>query len=494
MLFNSLSFAFYLIVVFILYWFVANRYLKFQNALLLAASYFFYGFWDWRFLFLLFGISFLNYATGLFISIAKSKKISKIWLVLGLITNISVLVYFKYFNFFVDGFISLFKNIGLNLEESSLNIILPLGISFYVFLSISYIIDIYRKKLIANHNIIEVLLSLSFFPIILAGPIQRPITLLPQIQQKRVFKYEMASDGMRQILWGLFMKVVIADNCAIYVNEVFDNYTNYSGSTLLVGGFLYTIQIYADFAGYSEIAIGVSKLLGFKLMRNFAFPYFARDISEFWKRWHISLTTWFRDYVFLPIAYSFSRKMPEVRYLSLKTDLLIYIIGISITWLFTGLWHGANFTFVVWGLMHAFLLIIFHSQKKARKRLFKQRNISKNSLGIVLIEYILTLFYVVIAWIIFRSDSLQNGFSYLSGIFDRDLFSIPYLKSRDYYPFMIFNLSIFFIFEWVNRNRKHGFEISWIKSFFLRYPLYILLIILIFWFGTEAETFIYFQF
>ncbi|MCX6158543.1 MAG: hypothetical protein NTY74_11255 [Ignavibacteriae bacterium] len=288
-----------------------------------------------------------NYLVGLGIQNKEDKKSKKLIFLTGLVINIGTLVIFKYFNFFLDGFVNLVSITGYKINPLSLNIILPLGISFYVFLSLSYIIDVYQERLSAEKNILDVLLALSFFPIILAGPIHRPIGLLPQIQKRRVFDYNQATDGLKQILWGVFMKIVIADSCALNVNTIFTNYLTQNGSTLFLGTFLFTIQIYADFAGYSNIAIGVGKLLGFNIMQNFNYPYFSKDIKEFWKRWNISLTTWLRDYIFLPIAYSLTRRLKAGKYVFIKTDILIYTISILVTWILSGLWHGANYTFLI---------------------------------------------------------------------------------------------------------------------------------------------------
>lgn len=323
MLFTSINFAFFLLFVFVLYWFVLSRNLKAQNLFLLLSSYFFYGWWDRRFLFLLFFISALNYIIA--IQIQKKDKIPlrKSLFITGLIINIGTLVIFKYLNFFIDEILHFVSLFGMKADRQTLNIILPIGISFYIFLSISYLIDVYQNKLIAVKNFFDALLTFNFFPIILAGPIQRPISLLPQIQKKRIFNYDTATDGLKQILWGVFMKVVIADKCAVNVNTIFSDSPTYSGSTLILGIFLFTVQIYADFAGYSNIAIGLGKLFGFNINKNFAYPYFAKDIREFWQRWNISLTNWFRDYVFLPIAYSVSRNIKTDRFNLIKTEFLI---------------------------------------------------------------------------------------------------------------------------------------------------------------------------
>ena len=408
MLFTSITFAMFFLLVFILYWFVFNRNQKFQNIFLLICSYVFYGWWDWRFLFLLFFISVSNYIIAIQIQKKDKKLFRKSLFIIGLIINIGTLVIFKYFNFFIDGIVNLVSLFGFKSNLHTINIILPIGISFYIFLSLSYLIDTHQHKFTAVSNIFDALLTFSFFPIILAGPIQRPISLLPQIQNMRIFNYDKATDGLRQILWGGFMKIVIADNCAVTVNAIFADFSSYSGSTLIIGIFMFTIQIYADFAGYSNIAIGVGKLLGFNIMQNFAYPYFARDIREFWKRWNISLTTWFRDYVFLPIAYSVSRNIKSDRIYMIKTEFFIYTIGITFTWILTGLWHGANYTFIIWGLIHGFFLIINHVTAKPRKKFLKLLNVRNDSTILVIVDSLCTFIIIMFSWIFFSLNYSQK--------------------------------------------------------------------------------------
>jgi D-alanyl-lipoteichoic acid acyltransferase DltB (MBOAT superfamily) len=500
MLFNSPEFAAFLPIAFILYWFVTNKNLKAQNILLLVASYVFYGWWDWRFLFLLFTLSLVNYFTGIGIQINGTSRKAKIWLIAGLITNIGILGYFKYFNFFIESFINLLSILGYDLPGSTIRIILPLGISFYVFLSISYIIDIYKKNLQADRNVVEVLLALSFFPIILAGPIQRPRSLLPQIASKREFNYELAADGLRQILWGLFAKIVIADSLAPKVEDIFHNYSGYSGSTLALGALFFTVQIYADFSGYSNIAIGIGKLFGFNLMQNFAYPYFARDITEFWKRWHISLTTWFRDYLFVPLSFVFSWRIRGERVLLIKTDHFLYIAASLITWFLTGLWHGANYTFIIWGLINGFFLIIYHLQRGPRKKLLKGLGINNNNSWIVLAETIITIIIVSVLWVIFRADSMKHASSYLNGIFSKSLFGVPEIITNGLQS-IIGNLIlsvlivVFFIVEWNGReshNTMSKIGVNWGRP--LRWSLYFGLIITILFSMGNNQQFIYFQF
>ena len=300
MLFNTIQFSIFLPIVYILYWFVINKKLNAQNSLLLLASYFFYACWDWRFLFLLVFSTILDYYTGLKMYNSKNKKNKTFWFWLSISINLGFLGIFKYYNFFAESFTELISKFGINLTPSSLNIILPVGISFYTFHGLSYVIDIRKNRIKAENNFIDYSVFVSFFPLLVAGPIERATHLLPQIKKKRVFSYSKSVDGLKQIVWGLFKKVVIADQCAEYANIIFNNSADFSGSTLVLGGILFTFQIYGDFSGYSDIAIGTAKLFGIDLLRNFAFPYFSRNIAEFWRRWHISLSTWFKDYLYIP--------------------------------------------------------------------------------------------------------------------------------------------------------------------------------------------------
>lgn len=490
MLFNSINYAIFLPIVFLIYWFVANKKIEHQNFFLLIASYFFYGFWNWRFLFLLIIVSLFNYIIGIKIERNETNRIRKIWLIAGVVINIGILGVFKYFNFFIDSFIDLVSLAGYNLPKSSTRIIIPVGISFYIFLSLSYILDIYKKNLAADRNIIEVLLSLSFFPIILAGPIQRPASLIPQIVEKREFKYDQAVDGLRQILWGLFVKIAIADNLSPHTDDIFLNFSNYSGSTLFLGSLFYSIQIYADFSGYSNIAIGTAKLFGFTLMRNFDNPYFSRDISEFWKKWHISLTTWFRDYVFLPISFNISWRIKQERVIFIRTDLFIYIVASNVTWFLTGLWHGANFTFILWGMIHGVFLIIYQWQKRPRKLLFKRIGINNNNPAVVLVESLITLMVVSLAWVVFRSSTIQNSIQYLKEVFSASLFSLPQIFPK--IPIVL--TAAFILTEYIQRAKQHALQIETIKYRKLRWGIYFGIIFIIILFGGGAQKFIYFQF
>ena len=490
MLFNSLEFAVFLPIVFLVYWLCFKNDFRKQNLFLLLASYLFYGWWDWRLLFLLIILSLFNYFVGIKIDASTTPGHRKSWLMTGLVINLGVLGVFKYFNFFIEGFVDLVSLFGYDLKGTAINVILPLGISFYTFLSLSYLLDISKKTLTADKNIIHVLLSLSFFPIILAGPIQRPATLLPQIRGPRVFNYDQAVDGLRQILWGLFVKIAVADNMAHLANDIFLNYSDCDGSTLLLGALYYTIQIYADFSGYSNIAIGTASLLGFRLMKNFDYPYFARDITEFWKKWHISLTSWFRDYLFLPISFAVSWKIKKEKVLFIRTDLFIYIIASLVTWFLTGLWHGANYTFIVWGLLQGLLLIIYQAQRKPRKHILKRLKISNNNRLLAFTEGLITFLFIVLSWVVFRSDSIQMAIEYIKGIFSETLFhahvDLP-LKE-------IAIVIIFMIFEFFQRDKNHALQIEKIDKVWVRWGIYIGIVTIIFLFGGGTKEFIYFQF
>lgn len=493
MLFNSIEFTIFLFIVFLLYWFVTNKNLKVQNIFLLIASYVFYGWWDWRFLFLLLLLSLANYLIGIEIEKNETRRKGKIWFITGLIANLGVLGVFKYYNFFIDSFIDFVSLFSYTVPRSTTKIILPVGISFYTFLSLSYIIDIKNKTLIAHRSIIDVLLSLSFFPIILAGPIQRPASLLPQITKQREFKYELAVDGLKQILWGLFAKVVIADNLAVYVDEFFLNYSHYLGSTLLLGAILYSIQIYADFSGYSNMAIGIAKLFGFSLMQNFAYPYFSRDITEFWKRWHISLVTWFRDYVFLPISFAVSWRLKGEKVLFIRNELFIYILASAVVWFLTGLWHGANYTFIIWGMIHGLFLILYKWQMKPRKKIFKKLNISNKNITIAMIESSLTLVIVIVAWIFFRAENLEHAIGYTSGILSPSLFTVPNF-SGGAKAIIIVVISFVFV-EWLGRRQTYAISnlgLMWKRP--LRWAMYFAIIASLFIFQGQEQQYIYFQF
>ncbi|MFN5628051.1 MAG: MBOAT family O-acyltransferase, partial [Bacteroidota bacterium] len=322
MLFNTIGFAIFLTIVFFLYWFVANKNLIVQNSLLLISSYYFYSCWDWRFLFLLIFSTLLDYFTGNKMSESNKKVSKKFWFWLSILINLGFLGIFKYYNFFAESFAAFLENFGLKVNPFTLNVILPVGISFYTFHGLSYVIDVYKERIKAEKNFIDYAVFVSFFPLLVAGPIERATHLLPQIQKKRIFVYSKAIDGLRQILWGLFKKVVIADQCADFANEFFNNAENYSGSSLLVGAIFFAFQIYGDFSGYSDIASGTARLFGIELLKNFSYPYFSRDIAEFWRRWHISLSTWFRDYLYIPLGGS-----KGGNWIKIRNTFIIFIVS-----------------------------------------------------------------------------------------------------------------------------------------------------------------------
>ncbi|WP_435132206.1 MBOAT family O-acyltransferase [Formosa sp. A9] len=477
MLFNSLEFFIFLPIVFILYWSIGSKNIKSQNLLIAVSSYVFYGWWDWRFLSLIAFSSILDYSIGLKLDKTENKYNRKLLLWISICVNLGFLAFFKYFNFFIDSLVTSFTFFGYPLKIRTLNILLPVGISFYTFQTLSYTIDVYNKKLKPTKDFIGFLAFVSFFPQLVAGPIERATNLLPQFKTQRQFNYQTAVFGLRQVIWGFFKKIVIADNCAQYANIIFNNYEDYSGSTLLLGAFFFALQIYGDFSGYSDIAIGISRLFGFDLMKNFAFPYFSRDIAEFWRRWHISLSTWFRDYLYIPLGGSRGGTLMKVR-----NTFIIFIVS--------GFWHGANWTFIIWGALNAiyFLPLLLLKQNRLNTDIVAEGKILPNLKEISQMSF--TFFITLIAWVFFRSDNVSNAFSYLNKMFTSSLFSIPSIL-----PTTILGLILFFIIiEWLGRNNEFAIsKIDFIKKP-IRWAFYFLLIILMFCFTGEEQQFIYFQF
>jgi D-alanyl-lipoteichoic acid acyltransferase DltB (MBOAT superfamily) len=388
---------------------------------------------------------------------------------------------FKYCNFFVDNFVSAFASLGIHLQPRTLHVILPVGISFYTFHALSYSIDVYKKRVPATKDIIAFFTFISFFPLLVAGPIERATNLLPQMYRKRIFDYRLAVDGMRQVLWGLFKKIVIADNCAIIANDIFNNYGNYSGSTLVLGALFFTFQIYGDFSGYSDIALGTARLFGFSVLRNFAFPYFSRDIAEFWRRWHISLTTWFRDYIYIPLGGSRVSKGKVVR-----NTFIIFLIS--------GFWHGANWTFICWGAYHAllFLPLILLKQNRKNTNTVAEGKILPNLKE--LFQMVITFGLVVLGWILFRAENITHAWNYISIIFSPSLLAVPKLPPLFLNKFHFLIIPLFIIVEWLNRKKQHGLQIDNIKSSVVKWIIYFMLILAIWALGGQQETFIYFQF
>ena len=478
MLFNSLNFAIFLPTVFLIYWFATKGNLKLQNILLLVSSYFFYACWDWRFLFLLIFSTLLDYFTGIKMSDAKNQNSKKFWFWLSISVNLGFLGVFKYYNFFAESFVIALDNIGLHVNPWTLKVILPVGISFYTFHGLSYVIDIYKDRIKAEKNFIDYSVFVSFFPLLVAGPIERATHLLPQIQKKRTFDYSKAVDGLRQILWGLFKKVVIADQCAEYANQIFNNSADYSGSTLVLGAVFFTFQIYGDFSGYSDIALGTARLFGIDLLRNFAFPYFSRDIAEFWRRWHISLSTWFRDYLYIPLGGSKGGTWMKVR-----NTFIIFIVS--------GFWHGANWTFIVWGLLNALYImpsIIYNTNRTNLEIVAKGKYLpTLKDFFSIGITFSLTVF----AWIFFRVENLTHATQFISQIFSKTFFSIPSIRPTN----LLVLLIIFMVIEWLGRQEQYAIEkigLKWKSTF--RYAFYYAIIIAIFWLAGKDQQFIYFQF
>ena len=526
MLFNSFEFAIFLPIVFLLYWFLfdyalskCKHQLLLQNLFIVIASYIFYGWWDWRFLILIAITTLCSFVSGLMISrceqvlsegggkCSRSKWLlnPKLWLWANILLNLGILGVYKYYDFFAREFAQLF---GIDSDFLLLHLILPVGISFYTFQALSYSIDVYRKQIVPCHDIVAFTAFLSFFPQLVAGPIERATNLLPQFYKKRTFDYATAVDGMRQILWGLFKKIVVADNCATYVDTVFADISGQSGSTLVLAAILFTFQIYGDFSGYSDIAIGTAKLFGIKLMRNFNVPYFSRDIAEFWRRWHISLTTWFRDYVYIPLGGS-RPNIPEA--IRLKGDKAIearYTKWIAvrntfIIFLLSGFWHGANWTFVLWGAYHALLFVPLLLMNKNRRYRDTVATVTLPD-GAIKTKFLpsfketgqmlLTFALAVFGWIIFRAQDISQFGEVISTICSDSLLSVPFLKTRSFYIPLFINIMILLGVEWQNRTESHGLaKISEKRN--VRYIVYyILLFIMIYAQPTSDATFIYFQF
>ncbi|MGD1957811.1 MAG: MBOAT family O-acyltransferase [Fulvivirga sp.] len=483
MLFNSIDFAVFLPIVFILFWLANKKSVHLANLVILGASYIFYGWWDWRFLALIIVSTMVDFSIGLHMPRMKNKT-QRTWLLMASIfANLSILGFFKYYNFFLNNFKLAFIWLGFDIAPNGLDIVLPVGISFYTFQTLSYSIDIYRERISPTSDFISFAAFVSFFPQLVAGPIERAANLLPQFAASRKFDTGNAVNGLRQILWGFFKKVLIADNCATYANLIFGNSGDYSGSTLLLGAVFFAFQIYGDFSGYSDIAIGVSRLFGFRLMQNFNFPYFSRDIGEFWRRWHISLSTWFRDYMYIPMGGSRTSKLGGIR-----NTLLIFVVS--------GFWHGANWTFIFWGILHATFFIPLLITGRNRRNL---ENVRSGLFGPSLTDFIrilVTFFMVTLAWILFRADNIHHAISIFGSIFSKSIFTIPHFRGMmsalETTGFIIF----FILIEWRGRHWAYGIEklgLNWPR--YLRLGFYYILIIMVMVFGNFSENeFIYFQF
>lgn len=482
MLFNSIDFLLFLPIVFVLYWF-GGKSKKWQNLFLVISSYYFYGYWDWRFTILIFLTSIFSFASGLLISKYEKEKLKRNFFAsVNIILNLSILAVFKYFNFFTENIVLFLNKIGFYIDNFTVSIILPVGISFYTFQALSYTIDVYNHKIESTKDFVGFLAYICFFPQLVAGPIERATNLLPQFQGKRFFNYRDAVDGMRQMLWGFFKKIVIADNCAFIVNTYWDNYQHLNGLTLLVIGILFSLQIYSDFSGYSDIAIGCAKLFGIKLKRNFNYPYFSKSIPEFWRRWHISLMTWFRDYLYIPLGGSRCGKWKTIK-------------NVFIVWALSGLWHGANWTFVAWGLFHAIILSIYISLNINTK--VNQYDVEKPIWSYIKngIQILVTFFLTTIGWIIFRSNNISEAFSFITRMFTTYSFENNLECGKGiYYLFIGF---VMLATEWVQRDKNHALQLNE-KHLFkyqpMRWSIYIFIVLTIVFFQGNSQTFLYFQF
>lgn len=479
MLFNSIEFAFFLPIVFFLYWFVFNKFLKGQNFFLLVVSYLFYGWWDWRFLSLIAFSSLVDYIAGIKIESNDKRSSRRLYLIISLVTNLGFLGVFKYFNFFSQSLADGFSQIGYNFHPLTLNVVLPVGISFYTFQTMSYTIDVYRKKLQPTKDIIAFFAYVSFFPQLVAGPIERATNLLPQFYKSRKFSYQQGATGMRQILWGLFKKMVIADNCATMVDQIFDNHEILPGSVLIMGSIYFAFQIYGDFSGYSDIAIGTARLFGFDLMTNFRTPYFSRDMAEFWRRWHISLTTWFRDYLYIPLGGS-------------RVNMRKIIRNTFVIFLVSGFWHGANWTFIAWGAINAiyFIPLIITGNNRNNLDTVAEDKLLPNTKEVL--QMATTFALTSLAWIFFRAENISEAFAYIGNIVTK-----PFLPQNFYYfhPKYILIIGVWILFEWFLFRHDDAFKRINNISPWLRRPAYFALGCIIFLFMVnEAQTFIYFQF
>lgn len=477
MFFNSLHFAIFLPIVFILYWTIASKSKKHQNYILIFASYYFYSCWDFKFLFLLIFSTFLCYFLAIQIENSKTLSARKFWLWLCVSMNLGFLGIFKYYNFFATSFSELLQSVGLNSSPLLLKVILPVGISFYTFHGLSYIIDIYYKRIETEKNFVDYSLFVSYFPLLVAGPIERATHLLPQLKEKRKFNFEKAKEGIYQIIWGLVKKVVIADSCANYANAIFDNYNSMNSLSLILGAVYFAFQIYGDFSGYSDIALGTSKLFGIDLLKNFNYPYFSRDIAEFWRKWHISLTTWFRDYLYIPLGGSKGSKWFKVR-----NTFLIFLVS--------GFWHGANWTFIAWGLINALYFIPLLLLNRNRKNV-EDFNLGFNFSSLQIIFNILLTFIITcFAWIFFRAKTIQDAFQYIRRLFENGIFSEQYFSIQRYNHELLPLLLVFVLVEWNNRTKIEPIsgKYSWVK---LSLCLAAILALGVF---SDYKEFIYFQF
>lgn len=475
MLFNSLAFAIFLPIVLVLYWSLPSQHIKVRNIFILTASYVFYGMWDWRFLTLIFVSSLVDFVVGLQLYKTNRPALRKILLTSSLIVNLGLLGFFKYYGFFAESFIRFLNLFGIQENIHTLNIILPVGISFYTFQTLSYTIDIYRRQIQPTRDPIAFFAFVSFFPQLVAGPIERAKSLLPQFERQRCFDMDEAKDGSRQILWGLFKKIVIADNLGWHVDTIYGNYADFHGIELAMGTVYFAFQIYCDFSGYSDIAIGTARLFGFQLSRNFAYPYFSRDIAEFWRRWHISLSSWFRDYLYIPLGGS-------------RTSRARRIQNILLTFTISGFWHGANWTFIAWGLLNGLCYIPamlankhrHHTNTIAAEQFFPSLRETAQVAS--------TLLIVLFSWIFFRSNSMTDAIQFIEYMVTKDWIVYPEFKKSMIYVVVVLAA------EWLQRSKQHVLQIQHLPRW-IRWGIYYVIIYMIFMYGNTGHVpFIYFQF
>jgi alginate O-acetyltransferase complex protein AlgI len=489
MTFTSLTFLIFFTVVFGLYWIAPQR--RVQNYILLGASYLFYGWWDWRFCGLIFFSSFVDYVCALKVDSSSSRRGTRLWLISSLVINLGLLGYFKYANFFLDSFYQVFGHFGFS-DSGLLKVVLPVGISFYTFQTISYTIDVYRGKLKATRSLVDYLVYVSFFPQLVAGPIERGAHLLPQFLKPRVFDPSLAADGMRQILWGCVQKMVIADNLGSrIVNPVYADLAASSGPLVMIATICFAFQIYCDFAAYSNIAIGASKLLGFDLMKNFAYPYFSQSVDEFWRRWHISLSTWFRDYLYIPLGGS-------------RCSSTRYCVNVLITFGVSGLWHGASWTFVIWGLLNGLGVLpgilggkVDAAKTDARATPGGDRLVPSFAVTGRMLK---TFAFICLTWVFFRANTIGEAFNGLVAI-PMDLFSIDAWRDVKVLLFQDDGITIvammlaFVSAEWVSRRFDHPLQSLILRPMIIRWAVYLILVILaMLFFPMQPSEFIYFQF
>lgn len=481
MIFNSLEFLIFLPVVFAIYWLLGRR-VRLQNAFVVGASYLFYGWWDWRFLFLIAFTTVCSFFSGVLIDQVRGKndngiaeRKARAAVAVNILINLGVLGLFKYYNFFVESLARLFHT--LSTDDLLLHLILPVGISFYTFQALSYSIDVYRRKIEPTRDVVAFFAFVSFFPQLVAGPIERATNLLPQFLGERRFDYRQAVDGMRQILWGMFKKVLVADRCALFVNMVWDDLPNQSGSALVMGAIFFSFQIYGDFSGYSDIAIGTAKLFGIRLMRNFHVPYLSRDIAEFWRRWHISLTSWFRDYIYIPLGGSRVAQWKVVR-----NTFVIFLVS--------GLWHGANWTYIVWGLYHALLfvpLLLLDKNRRFREVVAEQ---GKWPSLVEVLRMVGTFALVTLGWIIFRAPYLSTAVCYVKGM----LMPSTWAWTGEFPSLTLIFVMVMLLFEWFNRKAEHGLALDAVRPTCVRLGICYAIVVCILLYSFESEAFIYFQF